>query len=112
MLAASLNGSIGVAALLIGLTASVFGAVMLVVGIRRGDARMLASGNRYAWVVAFTGVLAFAAMERALITRDFSLKYIQEVGSTATPPLYNFTALWSALEGSLLLWILVLGGYT
>ena len=112
MLAASLNGSIGVAALLVGLTASVFGAVMLVFGLRRGDARMLASGHRYAWVVAFTGVLAFAAMERALITRDFSLKYVQEVGSSATPALYNFTALWSALEGSLLLWILVLGGYT
>jgi cytochrome c-type biogenesis protein CcmF len=111
VLAASLNGSVGVAALLIGLTAAVFGAGVLVVGVRQQDRRMLHSGHRYAWVVLGAGVLAFAAMERALITRDFSLSYVQEVGARATPPLYNFTALWSALEGSLLLWILVLGGY-
>lgn len=47
-----------------------------------------------------------------MITRDFSLAYVQKVGSTATPPLYNFAAVWSALEGSILLWVLVLSGYT
>ena len=47
-------------------------------------------------------------MERALITRDFSLAYIQQVGSRDTPALFNVTALWSALEGSILLWLLIL----
>ena len=62
-------------------------------------------------MVLGAAVLAFAAMERALITRDFSLAYIQQVGSTTTPALYNVTALWTALEGSILLWVLVLAGY-
>jgi len=51
-------------------------------------------------------------MEYAMITRDFSLAYVQKVGSTATPALYNFAAVWSALEGSLLMWVLILAGYT
>jgi cytochrome c-type biogenesis protein CcmF len=110
--AASLNGSLGVVGLLVGLTASIFGAIGLVAGVRRRDRRLLRSGTRYAWVVLAGAVLAFAAMERALIVRDFTLVYVQGVGSSATPALYNFTALWTALEGSLLLWILVLGGYT
>jgi cytochrome c-type biogenesis protein CcmF len=37
---------------------------------------------------------------------------VQKVGSTATPALYNFAAVWSALEGSLLMWVLILAGYT
>ena len=55
---------------------------------------------------------AFVMMERALITRDFSLAYVQKVGSHETPALHNVAAAWSALEGSILLWVLVLSGLT
>ena len=51
-------------------------------------------------------------MQRALITRDFSLAYVQQVGSADTPALYNIAAMWSALEGSILLWALTLAGFT
>ncbi|WP_040496295.1 cytochrome c biogenesis protein CcsA, partial [Ilumatobacter nonamiensis] len=51
-------------------------------------------------------------MQRALITRDFSLAYIQQVGSPDTPVLYNFAAMWSALEGSILLWAMTLAFFT
>jgi cytochrome c-type biogenesis protein CcmF len=47
-----------------------------------------------------------------MITRDFSLAYVQKVGSWSTPALYNFAAVWSALEGSILMWVLILAGYT
>ncbi len=56
--------------------------------------------------------MAVVVMERALITRDWSLAYVQKVGSPDTPALFNFTALWSALEGSILLWLLLLAVYT
>ncbi len=111
MLAGSLNGAIGSGGLLLGLAASVFGIAQLVFGVRRHDGRMLAAGSRYAYVVLAGAVVAFAAMERALITRDFELAYVQQVGSTKTPLLYNLTAIWTALEGSILLWVLVLAGY-
>ena len=46
-------------------------------------------------------------MEFALITHNFSLAYVSENNATFTPLLYSITGLWSALEGSLMLWVLV-----
>ncbi len=40
----------------------------------------------------------------ALITGDFSLQYVAHNSSLRTPLYYRITALWGALEGSLLLW--------
>ena len=57
-------------------------------------------------------VAAVVVMERALITRDFSVKFVAENGSSTTPAVFNVATLWSALEGSILLWVLVLCGYT
>ena len=53
-------------------------------------------------------VLAVVAMERALITRDFTVQYVADNGSSRTPALYNVATLWAALEGSILLWVLIL----
>src|SRR5688572_26802322 len=47
----------------------------------------------------------------ALLTDDFSLRYVATNSSTATPTFFKVLALWSADEGSLLLWNLVLAGY-
>jgi cytochrome c-type biogenesis protein CcmF len=96
----------------VGLVAAVFGMFAAISGTRNGDAKVMRLVPRFA-VLAFAGALgAFAAMEWALITRDFSLEYVQRVGSRATPALYNFTAIWSSLEGSILLWLLTLAGLT
>ena len=108
---ASVNGDIGNAALILGLASSAFGAFAMVTSVRTRSLRLARTGLRYAWVILGVAVLAFAMLERALITRDFSLKYIQQVGSRGTPALFNVTAAWSALEGSILLWVLVLGGF-
>lgn len=54
---------------------------------------------------------AFLVMERALITRDFTVSFVAQHGSSRTPAVFNVATLWSALEGSILLWTLVLCGY-
>ena len=111
MLAVSLNAAAGRGAILLGLLVCAVGIVVTVIGIRRHDPRILRSSPRYAYAAFGAAVLAFVMMERALITRDFSLAYVQQVGSRSTPAMYNFTALWSALEGSLLMWVLILTGF-
>src|SRR5690242_10095542 len=68
-------------------------------------------GRRFAWITLAMAALVFAVMERALITRDYSVSYVTQVGSSRTRPFFNFTALWSALEGSIILWTLILCGY-
>jgi cytochrome c-type biogenesis protein CcmF len=112
MLAASINEAFGRAGLLLMLAASVFGALTAVWGIWRGEPRLMRLAPRYAWLGAGGAVLAVVMMQRALITRDFSLAYVQQVGSADTPRLYNIAAMWSALEGSILLWALILAAFT
>ena len=106
-----LTGALGRSLLLVGVVGSLFGALASVVVARSNDRGVARLVPRFAWLSFAAAIGAFGVMEYAMITRDFSLEYIQKVGSTATPPLYNFAAVWSALEGSLLMWVLVLAGY-
>lgn len=112
MFAAGVNAALGHGVLIIGLVASLFGAISLAYGTVVGDRRMLRSAPNYAWLAAATAVAAAGIMLYALLTYDFSLAYVQQVGSRSTPTVYNITALWSALEGSILLWLATLAGYT
>jgi len=112
VLAASVNSALGRAGLMLCLAAAVFGAMATMYSIRRHDAKTLRMAPLYTWLCVGGAVLAILMMQRALITRDFSLQYVQQVGSRATPPLYNVAAMWSALEGSILLWVVILAAYT
>ena len=103
-----LAGPLGRAALLVGLIGAFFGMIAAVTGTRNEDEKVLRLVPRFATLSCVAAISAFAAMEWAMITRDFSLAYVQKVGSKSTPALYNFTAVWSALEGSILLWVLIL----
>ena len=48
----------------------------------------------------------------AFVVNDFSVKYVAEHSNSALPMFYRVAALWGAHEGSLLLWIFVLGLWT
>ena len=80
-------------------------------GVIAVAARRLDRVQLCAWLVLGGAALSVFAMERALITRDFSVSYVAENGSHATPSLFNVATLWAALEGSILLWALILAGY-
>ncbi|MHB1906980.1 MAG: cytochrome c biogenesis protein CcsA, partial [Acidimicrobiales bacterium] len=91
------------------------GALGGVVDLSRALVTRRPAHARWFVVAALVGVVgAVAVMEYALITHDFALAYVAENNATFTPLLYSITGLWSALEGSLLLWVLiqfaVLGG--
>ncbi|HUL04291.1 MAG TPA: heme lyase CcmF/NrfE family subunit [Gemmatimonadales bacterium] len=107
-----MNGMIGHGATLLALLIAGCGAAAAFVGGRRGNERYVAWAGRSGIAVCALVVLAFLIMERALITHDFSVSYVAQVGSRATPLFYTVISLWSALEGSILLWALVLSVYT
>ena len=52
-----------------------------------------------------------SSWRRRCSRHDFSIKYVADNVARATPGLYTFTAAWGALEGSILLWALVLSVY-
>ncbi len=101
--------TLGSAFVLLGLSASaggvISGATALLRGVRTQTMR------QFAWMVPAAGLGAFTVMEVALFQRDYSVGFVSRVGTDSIPPIFNFAALWSALEGSLILWALVLGLY-
>jgi len=56
--------------------------------------------------------VAVGAMEVALLTHDFSVQYVAEVGSRDIPNYYTAISLWSSLDGSILFWGWILAGYS
>ncbi len=67
-----------------------------------GAARLLLSGS----------VVAMAAMITALLADDFSLVYTANHHARATPFPFDVATSWAALEGSIVLWGLILAAYT
>ncbi len=56
--------------------------------------------------------VAFVCLVTAFLQDDFSLRYVVDNSNQLLPMRYKFSAVWSAHEGSLLLWALVLAGWT
>jgi cytochrome c-type biogenesis protein CcmF len=76
---------------------------------------------RERWMAAVTPAVAgqavmvataVACLIASFVGDDFSVAYVAENSNTALPLFYRVTALWGAHEGSLLLWILLLAGWT
>lgn len=104
-----MNQLVGFGALTIGFTASICGFAGSVYGLVTNRKSVMRLIYQWSFLVATAAVIAFVVMEIALFQRDFTLDYVRTVGSSTTPALFNFAALWSSLEGSLLLWILMIG---
>ena len=103
--------NLGNGLILFALLCATFG---MVVGLASGWMKREAGIDWVQWAVRgfFSSMLlANLAMVFALVTHDFSVKYVAQVGSRATPLLYTVVSLWSALEGSILFWGLILATY-
>jgi cytochrome c-type biogenesis protein CcmF len=57
-------------------------------------------------------VVAMVALELALVTNDFAISYVANHHASTTPFPFNVASAWGALEGSIVLWGLVLAGFT
>ena len=67
--------------------------------------------RRFAYLFFACMSAATLLMEYALLTHDFSVGYVAQVGSRAVPAWVTIVSLWSSLEGSILFWGFVLGIY-
>ncbi|GAB3137602.1 hypothetical protein GCM10027290_03610 [Micromonospora sonneratiae] len=105
-----MTGTLGSSALAAGLITAT-GAALLWLRVAltgpatRRPARLLTGG------MLLSAVVACAMLEWALLRHDFTVRFVAENGGRHVPVYYTVTSLWSALDGSLLLWLLILGGY-
>ena len=107
-----MKAHLGQVGIWLALVSALLGMTLLVVDLlrrRRGYAPFTTLNGRLLVPVILVGaVLATIAMQWALITHDFSIAYVAENNASVTPLIYSITGMWSALEGSILLWGLVL----
>ncbi len=77
----------------------------------RGDGNAGAV-RRDAAVLFGASAATFVLLELAILTHDFSIEYVASNTATTTPFVFLLASGWAALEGSIVLWGLVLAGFT
>lgn len=81
-------------------------------GTQRGNPTWMRSASSLALGQGFLVLLAYLALTWAFIEHDFSVRYVSNNSNTELPLAYRISGVWGGHEGSLLLWSLVLSGWT
>jgi cytochrome c-type biogenesis protein CcmF len=81
-------------------------------GGREQRGEIVRSAVRALWGVAALEALASGVLVAALVRRDYSFAYVINHTRDAQALLYTVTSFWGGMEGSLLLWAIVLSGYS
>lgn len=106
-----MNSTLGYGFVLLGLLCAAFAALVgIITGLQRKESA-LPWVQRGIYGYAFSMIASNLVMVGALLQHDFSVKYVAQVGSKATPTIFTIVSLWSALEGSILFWGAIMGLY-
>lgn len=95
--------------------ALVFAMVLMVVPMVGAQIRhdgLMAFDKPLALGLFFFLAISYACLTWAFMTDDFSVAYVANHSNSMLPWYYKFSAVWGGHEGSLLLWVLILGGWT
>lgn len=92
------------------LTAALF--VLPLVGAHYGSNVLMQSGRSLATGFFIFVAFAFCCLVYSFLHDDFSVKYVASNSNSLLPYYYKISAVWGGHEGSLLLWILMLAGWT
>ena len=96
-------------ALILCFSLSLLQSVIPVVGARQGNAGMMASGTWIAIASFIVLAVSFASLTYAHVASDFSVGNVWENSHSLKPLLYKYSGVWGNHEGSMLLWVLILG---
>ena len=103
---------IGHFALVLALIAAALQGCLPLVGAARGDRAWMAFAAPAARLQCLCLVIAFVALSWSFAANDFSVAYVAANSNSLLPLAYRLSAVWGAHEGSLLLWVLLLGVWT
>src|SRR5213079_881878 len=103
---------VGELSLWVALLMAAWGATVSFAGGQMGRADLIESGERAIYATLAMVVLASLGLWTALLTHDFSIKYVASFTSANLPKVYTITAFWGGQSGSLLFWALILSIYS
>ena len=103
---------IGHFALILALSLAMCQAILPLVGAHQNNLAMIAVARPAATGQFVFVAIAFACLTWSFLQSDFSVLYVANHSQLALPTPYKISAVWGAHEGSLLLWVLILAGWT
>ena len=103
---------LGQVALLLALAAALVQSSVPLWGAARGQATAMAIGHSAAAAQALAVLLALGLLAQAFVGNDFSVLYVAANSNSALPLAYRLAGVWGGHEGSLLLWVAMLAGWT
>jgi len=98
--------------LIVALLVALAQAALPLAGAVRRQARWTALAFPAARVQCALVALSFASLAWAFADNDFSVRYVAANSNTALPLPYRLAAVWGSHEGSMLLWALMLAGWS
>ncbi len=99
-------------AVCLALCMAVLQAILPMWGAQTNNASLMAIARPAAISQFLFLVFGYAILTYAFITNDFSVWYVASNSNSKLPLLYQFSGVWGAHEGSMLLWIVILGAWS
>ncbi|MBX3623580.1 MAG: heme lyase CcmF/NrfE family subunit [Rhizobacter sp.] len=103
---------LGHLALILALLVALVQGVLPIVGAQRGHVGWMALARPAAQTQFLLVAFAFGCLMHAFIANDFSVQYVAQHSNSKLPTAYRAAAVWGGHEGSLLLWLLMLTGWS
>ncbi|GEO81044.1 heme lyase CcmF/NrfE family subunit [Pararhodospirillum oryzae] len=98
--------------LILALCVAVVQSTVPMIGAQRNNLAWMETANTASVALFALIALAFGALTYAFVVSDFSVINVIENSHTDKPMLYKVSGVWGNHEGSLLLWILILAGFS
>jgi cytochrome c-type biogenesis protein CcmF len=99
-------------ALILALLVAIAQGTLPLAGAAFGEPRLMALARPAARAQFMLVAGAFACLAASFVGNDFSVVNVATNSNSELPVYYRFAATWGSHEGSLLLWTLMLGGWT
>ena len=99
-------------ALILGLALSILLGTLPLVGASINSSLMMRLAKPLASGQFFFILISFIVLGMAFLQDDFSVQYVANHSNSLLPVQYKISAIWGGHEGSLLLWALILSGWT
>ena len=99
-------------ALIVALLLALTQAILPLVGAQRGNLTLMSVARPAAQGQFVFVAIAFACLAYSFLTNDFSVENVARNSFSQLPEVYRFTATWGSHEGSMLMWVLILGFWT
>jgi cytochrome c-type biogenesis protein CcmF len=100
--------TLGDCGLLLSLVVSAWAVGASVAGARRGSKKLVNSGIYGAYGATALVAFSSAVLWFAILSNDYSIKYVQRHSDASMPWFYKLTAFWGGLDGSIMWWVLLL----